>query len=200
MDTQCDLFCVVQSFVCATASMWSFFWNTVIAIHICVALVYCRHGSWPWKMKIFTHSVCWLVPLSITIAAVRMSENDVKRRRHNIRHFSEVSERLRAEDENYLYLWLIGYCLRIWGTCRFFLYALRRHTGNPLSHFNSTDDVFLHLQSFGDSAQAFCTCILFCFIDRTTRHHLYKNCVAKKSDEEELRPIIIEKTNINYSV
>lgn len=62
MDTQCDLFCVVQSFVCATASMWSFFWNTAIAIHICVALVYCRHGSWPWKMKIFTHSVCWLVP------------------------------------------------------------------------------------------------------------------------------------------
>ncbi|XP_071125873.1 G-protein coupled receptor 157-like [Mytilus edulis] len=253
MDTQCDLFCVVQSFVCATASMWSFFWNTVIAIHICVALVYCRHGSWPWKMKIFTHSVCWLVPLSITIAAV---SNDVlgedfsqgtgawcwisscidknartlwmvvtgkgweitwyfvtcimfffvkgymwkQRRRHNIRHFSEVSERLRAEDENYLYLWLIGYCLRIWGTCRFFLYALRRHTGNPLSHFNSTDDVFLHLQSFGDSAQAFCTCILFCFIDRTTRHHLYKKLCCKKSDEEELRPIITEKTNINYSV
>ncbi|VDI64674.1 Hypothetical predicted protein [Mytilus galloprovincialis] len=57
-----DSVCVVQSFISATGSMWSFCWNTAIAIHLCVALVYCKNGTWSWKVKIFCHSVCWLLP------------------------------------------------------------------------------------------------------------------------------------------
>ena len=57
-----DKVCVVQSFIRTTGSMWSFCWNTAIAIHLCFALVYCRHGTWSRKVKIFCHSVCWLLP------------------------------------------------------------------------------------------------------------------------------------------
>jgi len=58
----CDDFCIVQSFITSTASMWSFFWTTIIAIHLFVALVFCRQGQHPWSIKIFTHIVCWLIP------------------------------------------------------------------------------------------------------------------------------------------
>ena len=59
---KCDVVCVAQSFVTTVANMWSYFWNTVIAIHLFIALVYCRHGTHPWTLKIFTHTVCWFVP------------------------------------------------------------------------------------------------------------------------------------------
>lgn len=58
----CDDFCIVQSFITSTASMWSFFWTTTIAIHLFVALVFCRERQHPWPLKIFTHIVCWLIP------------------------------------------------------------------------------------------------------------------------------------------
>lgn len=58
----CDDFCIVQSFITSTAAMWSYFWTTTIAIHLFIALVFCRQGQHPWSLKIFTLIACWLIP------------------------------------------------------------------------------------------------------------------------------------------
>ncbi|XP_063409903.1 G-protein coupled receptor 157-like [Mytilus trossulus] len=65
------------------------------------------------------------------------------------------------ENMKYLYLWLIEIWLRIPGTIRYIMAAHKRHTGYS-SAYDSVDVYFLHFQSFGDSAQAFCTWMVFC--------------------------------------
>lgn len=250
--------CVVQSFVTTVANMWSYFWNTTIAIHLFIALVYCRHGTHPWTIKIFTHTICWFVPLGITIAAFSKDvlgedfsqgtgawcwvssckPKDVRtiwmlvsgkaweviwylatcvmflwlkgymwkqKRKHNRRSFQEVSQRLKAEDENYLYLWLIGYICRIWGTIRFFLYVYNRSAETPLENLTVFNKWLLHLQSFGGSAQAFCTCLLFCVKDETTRKHIWSKLKCKRSEEiknEEFSSLIGDDTpvKVNYTI
>lgn len=236
----CDDFCIVQSFITSTAAMWSYFWTTTIAIHLFIALVFCRQGQHPWSLKIFTLIACWLIPLSITITAaskkvlgedfsagsgawcwisacLTIKEQTIwmavtgrgwevlmylitavtfillkfymlkkRRNQHNRVSFNDISARLRAGDEKYLYLWLIGYCLRIWGTSRFFLYAYKYHSGNPLVNLQPVDDVLLHLESFGDNAQAFCTFILFCVFDQPTRRRLWNKIRCRRLNYEEL--------------
>ncbi|XP_052083083.1 G-protein coupled receptor 157-like isoform X3 [Mytilus californianus] len=244
-----DNVCIVQSFISATGSMWSFCWNTAIAIHLWVALVYCRNGTWSWKVKIFCHSVCWLLPLAVAIAAAKcevlgedfdqvtgtwcwikssLSRSDRitwmiisgkgwelvsylvtcfmffylkgymwrQKKRFNQRRFNDVSLRLRAEDENYLYLWLIGYLLRIWGTVRFFLFVSESSSNDkPFADINFA---LVHLESFGDSSKAFFTFILFCIADKTTRQLLWnKICRRRRGYEEILQSINAEPNNDN---
>ena len=61
MNTK-DMICVVQSFITTTANMWSFFWTTAIAIHLVVALIYCRDRNYPITIKVLCHVVGWFVP------------------------------------------------------------------------------------------------------------------------------------------
>ncbi|XP_063409377.1 G-protein coupled receptor 157-like [Mytilus trossulus] len=243
-----DNVCVVQSFIRTTGSMWSFCWNTAIAIHLCVALVYCRHGTWSWKVKIFCHSVCWILPLSIAIAAAKcevlggdftgtwcwikssLSKSDQitwmiisgigwelvsyfvtcimflflkgymwrQKTRFNQRRFNDVSLRLRAEDENYLYLWLIGYLLRIWGTVRFFLFVSGNFSNDkPYAGINFA---LLHLESFGDSSKAFFTFLLFCIADKRTRQLLWNKICCRRRGYEEILQSINAESNYNNSV
>lgn len=237
---KCDIVCIAQSFVSTTASMWSFFWTTTIAVHLCIALIFCRHGSHPWPIKILTHTGCWFIPLGISIFAVsknalgedfasgsgawcwissclQTNDRDVwmavsgkgwellmyfitclmfmllkiymcKKRRNQVNtlSFNDISARLRDGDEKYLYLWLIVYCLRVWGTARYFLYFYIRAT--DLMPLDTADTVLLYFQSFGDSAQAFCTCILFCFVDQASRNLLCNKlrCCCRRQNYEEL--------------
>ncbi|CAG2254100.1 GPR157 [Mytilus edulis] len=246
-----DKVCVVQSFIRTTGSMWSFCWNTAIAIHLCFALVYCRHGTWSRKVKIFCHSVCWLLPLSIAIAAARyevlgegftevtgtwcwikssLSKSDQitwmiisgigwelvsyfvtcimffylkgymwrQKTRFNQRRFNDVSLRLRAEDENYLYLWLIGYLLRIWGTVRFFLFV----SGNSSNDkpYAGIDFALLHLESFGDSSKPFFTFLLFCIADKRTRQLLRNKICCRRRGYEEILQSINAESNYDNNV
>ncbi|VDH91430.1 Hypothetical predicted protein [Mytilus galloprovincialis] len=199
------------------------------------------------KVKIFCHSVCWLLPLSVAIAAAKcevlgedfaqvtgtwcwikssLSRSDrilwmiisgkgwelvsyfvtcimflylkgymwSQRRRFNQHRFNDVSLRLRAEDENYLYLWLIGYLLRIWGTLRFFLFV----TGNSsnVKPYADINFALVHLESFGDSSKAFFTFILFCIADKTTRQILMnKICYRGRGYEKILQSLNAEPNN-----
>lgn len=83
--------------------------------------------------------------------------------------FTDMSQELRAEDENFVFIWLVLYLLRIWGTVRYFIAISRIHN---MSHpvFDDIDKVLVYFQSIGDSGQAFCNCIIFCFLDKTVRH------------------------------
>ncbi|XP_063409902.1 G-protein coupled receptor 157-like [Mytilus trossulus] len=65
------------------------------------------------------------------------------------------------EDIRFMYLWLIELCLRCFGTVRFIMAAIKRHTGYRSVHYEDVDIYLMHFQCFGDSAQAFCSCLIF---------------------------------------
>ncbi|XP_056005991.1 G-protein coupled receptor 157-like [Ostrea edulis] len=98
-----------------------------------------------------------------------------KRRREgqpNLR-YSQISYRLRDDDENYVLLWFVLYILRIWGTARYVIFVYKASTGQTsVLDFDQTDMVLMHFQSVGDSSQAFFNCLLFCVMDTTVRRGL----------------------------
>ncbi|VDI32801.1 Hypothetical predicted protein [Mytilus galloprovincialis] len=65
------------------------------------------------------------------------------------------------EDIRFMYLWLIELCLRCFGTVRFIMAAIKRHTGYRSVHYEDVDIYLMHFQCFGDSAQTFCSCLIF---------------------------------------
>jgi len=69
----------------------------------------------------------------------------------------------------------------MFGTIRYIMAAVQRHTDRTVTGYGSVDEVFLHFQSFGDSAQAFCSCLLFCIFDKETRN-MIKNTVTCRND------------------
>ena len=94
----------------------------------------------------------------------------------------------KKEDLRFLLLWLVEVGLRMFGTIRYIIAAVQRHTDKTVTGYGSVDEVLLHFQSFGDSAQAFCSCVLFCIFDKETRT-MIKNTVTCRYDEyEEIHP------------
>lgn len=59
--------------------------------------------------------------------------------------------------------------LRAAGTIRFLYASVENINKNP----GKFELVLVHIQSFGDSAQAFANCILFCFRDTAVRQDLW---------------------------
>ncbi|KAK3581731.1 hypothetical protein CHS0354_015499, partial [Potamilus streckersoni] len=93
------------------------------------------------------------------------------------RRLKEVMHDFRDEDTHFLYLWLVLWLLRAWGTIRFMLRL-----------FNAGADIkpLIILQSIGDSAQAFGNCILFCFLDKEVAMYIKQACIPCKFRGEEL--------------
>lgn len=89
------------------------------------------------------------------------------------------------EDIRFLFLWLLELSLRISGTIRFIMATIRRHTGYSSVYYNKVDIVLLHIQSFGDSAQALCSCIVFCILRSNTLHFVKSviNRLRRKNEE-----------------
>lgn len=91
------------------------------------------------------------------------------RRRNPDFEWSRTQQRLRKEDENFCYAWGIVYLLRLWGTLRFFMsFYPRRYFLQDT--YPTLDSVFMCLQCYGASAQAFWNFILYCVCDETVRH------------------------------
>ncbi|VDI80182.1 Hypothetical predicted protein [Mytilus galloprovincialis] len=161
-------------------------------------------GTWCWIKSSLSNNdqITWMIISSIGWELVSYFVTCImflylkgymwrQKRRFNQRRFNDVSLRLRAEDENYLYLWLIGYLLRIWGTVRFFLFV----SGNSSNDkpFAGIDFALLHLESFGDSSKAFFTFLLFCIADKRTRQLLWnKICCRRRGYEDILQSINAE--------
>ena len=75
-------------------------------------------------------------------------------------------------------------CLWISGTIKFIMATLRRHTGYSSVYYDyKVDIVLLHIQSFGDSAQALCSCILFCIVRNSTLQCVKGNRLISKNKE-----------------
>lgn len=98
--------------------------------------------------------------------------------------YSQISMHLRDDDENYVLLWFVLYLLRIWGTARYGIFVYRVVHGKDVYNFDETDMALMHLQSIGDSAQAFCNCLLFCVKDTTVRRGIWRNLCSRKTDRQ----------------
>ena len=94
-------------------------------------------------------------------------------RHHRKKTFHAIHISLRDEDKNFLYVWLILYVLRFWGTLRFILSIAIEPSGEE-----SYMEVFLYLQAIGDPAQAFCNFLLFCVFDKTVRTRMVQKFVC----------------------
>ena len=95
--------------------------------------------------------------------------------------FHAIQQNLRDEDKNFLYIWLVLYIIRFWGTLRFFLYIYVKPTG-----WESYMEAFLYLQALGDPAQAFCNFLLLCVFDETVRQQMirkFQNWRGNSGDE-----------------
>ena len=89
------------------------------------------------------------------------------------------------EDIRFLFLWLLELSLRISGTIRFIMATLQRHTRYRSVYYDKVDIVLLHIQSFGDSAQALCSCILFCILRSSTLQFVKGGINRLRSKNEE---------------
>ncbi|XP_034337932.2 G-protein coupled receptor 157-like isoform X3 [Magallana gigas] len=211
-----DAVCDVQSFVTTFSSLSSFFWTSIIMIHILMTLITQREWS-SLRNRVIYHFVSWGVPLGITFLAlsydvlgedfltstgpwcwikgcllqpkvflwmaltgkgweiltyfltmafyIMMKIYMWKRR---LRFKDRSHHHLREEDELYIMIFFVIIILRAAGTIRF-LYAIENTNNSP----GTFDKVLLHIQSFGDSAQAFANCILFCIRDTAVRQDMW---------------------------
>ena len=91
--------------------------------------------------------------------------------------FYALHANVRREDNTFLYVWLVLYLIRFWGTIRFIIY-----TANFRSHENMDSllymEVLLYFQAIGDPLQAFCNAILVCLLDGTVRRILWQKMTS----------------------
>ncbi|XP_060553839.1 G-protein coupled receptor 157-like isoform X1 [Ruditapes philippinarum] len=91
-----------------------------------------------------------------------------------------VSEGLRPEDKNFVYVWLIFYVLRFGGTFRFLMHIIKEPTDGVMIN---TDRAMMVWQAFGDTAQAFGNFIFLCVFDKSIRQHYCSKHINNISDD-----------------
>ncbi|KAL3887319.1 hypothetical protein ACJMK2_027261 [Sinanodonta woodiana] len=144
-------------------------------------------GTWCWINDNISDPVTWMLLagkgweimcyiLSISILVLLKLKLYLSRRR-----LRELNADFRDQDTHYLYLWLLLWVLRVWGTVRFILYWL---------HVPNNIDVLIILQSIGDSGQAFGNCILFCFLDKEVMEYIKNTCRSNTAENVEYEILI----------
>lgn len=91
---------------------------------------------------------------------------------------------LRNEDENFVFVWMVIYLLKLWGFTRFFITTYADQDAVNEQSMKIFLDFLLVMQSYGASGQAFWNFILFCVLDKTVRKHLKKWLHSRCSSEE----------------
>ncbi|XP_053407257.1 G-protein coupled receptor 157-like [Mercenaria mercenaria] len=91
---------------------------------------------------------------------------------HKSSQLASLSDTLRNEDENFVFVWMVIYLLKLWGFTRFFITTYADLDVLQQQHMKGFLDFLLTMQSYGASGQAFWNCILFCVLDKTVRKHL----------------------------
>ncbi|XP_053379159.1 G-protein coupled receptor 157-like [Mercenaria mercenaria] len=138
-------------------------------------------GPWCWIKRHHKYYIFWvflagkgwefLCYFITTSLYVLLKFNMFLRHRHKT--FTDMHRSLREEDKNYLYVWFVLYILRLWGSVRSMMDIAEADTGNAGEEISK---IFMYMQAVGDPGQAFCNCILFCFLDGTVRSHILDAC------------------------
>lgn len=120
-----------------------------------------------WDVIIYVTSMVFFVLLVFYLRRRGFTRSDLPRRTEN---------RLRVEDANFVYLWLLTYVLKIWGTARFCMAVVNQQTySSRLPIFHDVHKFLLYMQSFFDGLQAFSNCILFVFLDKSIRNGMIEH-------------------------
>ncbi|CAG2239779.1 GPR157 [Mytilus edulis] len=135
-----------------------------ILMYILCALFYILLKRFHWKEKIRAEKAGKMAeginaPRFIRLQSVPYSE----------RKYTKV-------DKRFMYLWLIELFLRSFGTVRFVMATIKRHTGHAYTSYDKADTILFHFQNFGDSAQALCSFIVFCAFSARTRELVRMKC------------------------
>ncbi|XP_060073017.1 G-protein coupled receptor 157-like [Ylistrum balloti] len=111
-----------------------------------------------------------------------------KRRGYTVSNLPRRTEnRLREEDANFVFLWLLVYVLKVWGIVRVFMTIFGHKTyADSLPTFTLAQKVLLYIQSFCDGFQGFCNCILFVFLDKTMRQGMIDHCKCNREGRSSL--------------
>ncbi|XP_022286112.2 G-protein coupled receptor 157-like [Crassostrea virginica] len=241
--TVTDSVCFVQSAVTTFSTLASFFWTSIIMIHILMTLI--TQQEWSKLVnRVIYNIVAWGVPLVITFLAIGYDvlgedffittgpwcwikgcmEQDkvinwmaltgkgwevatyfltmtfyliikfymVKR---SLRFEVRSQNHLREEDELYIMIFFVIIILRVSGTIRFFIAIFKTAHSSNIEKFDAAELGLLYIQSFGDSAQAFANCILFCIRDTAVRQDIWRRirtCVRCRSPDEEERARLLQ--------
>ncbi|KAH3824058.1 hypothetical protein DPMN_125886 [Dreissena polymorpha] len=97
--------------------------------------------------------------------------------RHRFKHLNEINPDLRADDRNFLYVWLVLLAIRAWGTIRFFMLIASK--GEIPKTLEVIDTSLSYIQAFFDPSQALLNFILFCLLDRDVRQMMCQRCITK---------------------
>lgn len=131
--------------------------------------------------------VGWQIACYLTACFLYIHLKFYLRLHNRSRQLASVMHTLRNEDENFVFVWMVIYLLKLWGLTRFFIttYAnndvLRNYSMQKFLEF------LLVMQSYGASGQAFWNFILFCVMDQTVRRHMTNWLKLRGSDEEGTR-------------
>ncbi|XP_053378546.1 uncharacterized protein LOC123526746 [Mercenaria mercenaria] len=161
-------------------------------------------GPWCWIKRQHKYYIFWvflagkgwefLCYLITTSLYVLLKFNMFLRHRHET--FADIHESLREDDKNYLYVWFVLYILRLWGSVRLMMDIAHADTENAGEEISK---IFMYMQAVGDPGQAFCNCILFCFLDGTVRSHILDACRGTPQhlvlNDERERLIAADETN-----
>jgi hypothetical protein len=91
---------------------------------------------------------------------------------------------LRNEDENFVFVWMVIYLLKLWGLTRFFITTYANNDVLRSQSMKTFLEFLLVMQSYGASGQAFWNFILFCVMDQPVRRHMTNWLKLRGSDEE----------------
>lgn len=110
----------------------------------------------------------------------------------SMRFKDQSHNNLRKEDELYIMIFFVIVILRVVGTVRYGIAISKTINRSLYEKFSSTDMVLLHIQSVGDSAQAFCNCILFCIRDTEVRRELWNRIRRSRWERQPLFTELME--------
>ncbi|XP_045163833.2 G-protein coupled receptor 157-like [Mercenaria mercenaria] len=133
-----------------------------------------RHKLWIFLAGKGWEFLCYLITTSVYVLLKLY-----RYLRHRRRTLIDIHGSLREEDQNYLYIWFVLYVLRLWGSVRSMMYLAGVDTISPGEEISQ---IFMYMQAIGDPGQAFCNCILFCFLDQTVRTYIFRRCCDMPED------------------
>lgn len=85
----------------------------------------------------------------------------------------------------------------MFGTIRYIMATVQRHTDRTMTDYGGVDEVFLHFQSFGDSAQAFCSFLLFCVFDNEICRKFKNRVTCRNGEYEEISSSNLNTNHVN---
>ncbi|XP_045189506.2 G-protein coupled receptor 157-like [Mercenaria mercenaria] len=134
----------------------------------------------------YVTDVAWQITCYLIVSVLYIHLKFYLKLYYHGQRLAMVAGRLRNEDENFLFIWIVIYLLKLWGLTRFFIMTYLP----PDKLYNSqTMKTFLEflliMQSYGAGGQGFWNCVFFCFLDKTVWKNMMLYITRDNSEERE---------------